>query len=340
MLAAQFWCWARLQSHRSHLSIENRAPFNYCGALCRPRSPSYYSLHFNGDAARLILDAELAGAQQAQQQAPQPAGVASPDAQQQGQQGWRSHPLPSSSSSSSIGSSRSNGDGLALEGEQQQPKRVLIGHSMGGAAAAEGVISNPEGVAALVLVAPAVMALWLGPPEEAAGDAVATGALTSSSACSCGCLRLICSFRTCWGGGGGGTPSSSQAFGRSSSTASTSSSDGGSGNGSGGSGASLGARARRVVRTAVAVVKAVLLLGVRLLLAAATPLLVLVLRRLIRNRRWGPLFAPLLPAAHLLTAAPASFRLPCCCYSVAHAFWLFFLVVLQVLGARPGLRVA
>ena len=134
--------------------------------------------------------------------------------------------------------------------------------------------------------------------------------------------------------------SSSQAFGRSSSTASTSSSDGGSGNGSGGSGASLGARARRVVRTAVAVVKAVLLLGVRLLLAAATPLLVLVLRRLIRNRRWGPLFAPLLPAAHLLTAAPASFRLPCCCYSVAHAFWLFFLVVLQVLGARPGLRVA
>jgi hypothetical protein len=42
-----------------------------------------------------------------------------------------------------------------------------------------------------------------------------------------------------------------------------------------------------VVRTAVAVVKAVLLLGVRLLLAAATPLLVLVLRRLIRNRRWG-----------------------------------------------------
>ena len=74
---------------------------------------------------------------------------------------------------------------LRIEGEQQQPKRVLIGHSMGGAAAAEGVISNPEGVAALVLVAPAVVALWLGPPEEAAGDAVATGALTSSSACSC-----------------------------------------------------------------------------------------------------------------------------------------------------------
>ena len=147
----------------------------WCLLPCRPRSPSYYTLHFNGDAARLMLDAELAGVgQQARQKAPQPA-AASNTLQQVEQDGWRSHPFPASKSSNSSGTSGSNGDGSASEGGQQQPKRVLIGHSMGGAAAAEGVISNPKGVAALVLVAPAVVALWLGPPDEAAGDAVATG---------------------------------------------------------------------------------------------------------------------------------------------------------------------
>ena len=46
---------------------------------------------------------------------------------------------------------------------------------MGGAAVAEGVIGRPEGVAGLVLVAPAIVALWASQPAEARGDAVTTG---------------------------------------------------------------------------------------------------------------------------------------------------------------------
>jgi pimeloyl-ACP methyl ester carboxylesterase len=55
-------------------------------------------------------------------------------------------------------------------------KRVLIGHSMGGAAVAEAVIQQPDGVDALVLVAPAIVALWTGIPAAARGDTIATGA--------------------------------------------------------------------------------------------------------------------------------------------------------------------
>lgn len=42
----------------------------------------------------------------------------------------------------------------------KKKKRVIMGHSMGAAAAAEGVIANPEGVSALILVAPAIVAFW------------------------------------------------------------------------------------------------------------------------------------------------------------------------------------
>ena len=61
--------------------------------------------------------------------------------------------------------------------ERKKVKRVVIGHSMGAAAAAEGVIRHPQDVSGLVLVAPAIVALWTGvpPPTAAKGDLVARG---------------------------------------------------------------------------------------------------------------------------------------------------------------------
>ncbi len=138
------------------------------------------------------MDAELA-AQQAQQA--QQGGVSSSwlagirggaggggQQAQQAQQELRSYAIPSASSSSSLESlddePAADGPAAAQQAQQaQQARRVLVGHSMGAAATAEGLISNPEGVEAVVLVAPAIVALWFGPPEEASGDAMATGGL-------------------------------------------------------------------------------------------------------------------------------------------------------------------
>lgn len=87
-------------------------------------------------------------------------------------------------------------------------------------------------------------------------------------------------------------------MGRSASTASAAGSADGTGEGSGrgangGSGGSgrgiaagLAARGRRLLRVSVAVLKASWFLVARLLLAAAGPLLVVLLRRLIRQRRF------------------------------------------------------
>lgn len=49
-------------------------------------------------------------------------------------------------------------------------KRVLIGHSMGACAVAEAVIRHPDAIDAVVLVAPAVVAFWVG-SSDAAKDA-------------------------------------------------------------------------------------------------------------------------------------------------------------------------
>lgn len=153
---------------------------------CRPRSPAYYTLHFNGDVARSILDAELA-AQQAQQGGVSSSWLAGSRASgsavqqaQQAQQALRSYPIPATTSSSSLDSldgGEAASDGPAAAQQEQQARRILIGHSMGAAATAEELISNPEGVEAVVLVAPAIVALWFGPPPQPSGNAVGTGGL-------------------------------------------------------------------------------------------------------------------------------------------------------------------
>ena len=355
---------------------------------CRPRSPAYYTLHFNGDAARSILDAELA-AQQAQQGAVSSSWLAGSRASggaaqqaQQAQQALRSYPIPATTSSSSLdsldgGEAASDGPAAAQQVQQaQQARRILIGHSMGAAATAEELISNPEGVEAVVLVAPAIVALWFGPPPQPSGDAVGTGGLglgagggetqpcrhvssfavdaSSSSAAArasvhCRALRLqdwlplrswlqqlhipklVLSILLCHAGlavveelvsaddapgelrrlasspSMPSVPSSGVPLSRSASSAGAagsadgaagsngsgngSSGNGGSGNGSnssssGGVASGLAARGRRLLGVAAAVLKASWFLLARLLLAAANPLLLVLLRRLVRSRQF------------------------------------------------------
>ena len=163
------------------------------GLSTRPRGSEFYTMSFNGQAARAVMDAELAKRQRGPQLQPQATG-ASGDLTCGGAP---EPPGPAASIGSTCGSggvggaggeqgsSRSPGAQRQQEareeeteelGSRQGVKRVLVGHSMGGAAVAEGVIASPEGIVGLVLVAPAIVALWAGPPPEAKGDAVATGA--------------------------------------------------------------------------------------------------------------------------------------------------------------------
>lgn len=260
------------------------------GLSQRPRSPSYYTLHFNGDTALSILDAELSAAQQAaavshsaaSTTSSSPAAALPPQQKEQ----LRSHPVQKSASAGSVDSTGSaddcTGDSFAAGGPSPAapsaawPKRVLIGHSMGGAAAAEGVISCSEGVDALVLVAPAIVAFWLGPPEEAAGDPMATGlAVVEELVAAEDAPGEIQRWPS------SSSSSSSPLLSRSDSASSTSGATGGRRRKLG-----VAGRAQRVVRAAAVVAKATLLLLVRLLLAVATPLLVVLLRRLVRSRRF------------------------------------------------------
>ncbi|KAL4422443.1 hypothetical protein ABPG75_008640 [Micractinium tetrahymenae] len=274
------------------------------GLSQRPRSPKYYTLHFNGDAARAIMVAELSGQlaqhdkrsewrQQQQQQwgekQQQWGEKGGGGASQAGLGEWRSHPLGSGglSRGSSAASLADWADEEAQRAQRaQQPRRICIGHSMGGAAAAEGVIANPEGVAALVLVAPAIVALWMGPPEEAADDRVTSGLSVVEEFVSAeddpGELQRLSSYPSSSGSSGGG--GSSPLLPRSDSASSTASGSTRRGRAAAAGGA--GARLRRAARGAAAVAKAAVMLLVRLALLAATPLLVLLLRRLVRARRF------------------------------------------------------
>jgi pimeloyl-ACP methyl ester carboxylesterase len=242
-------------------------------APCRPRSPCYYTLHFNGEAALAILGAELAAAQ-----APAPA----PPTPLPRVAALRSHPLPGGDASEDDCDAGEGaaagcqpaaaGAADAAPGRTVKRKRILIGHSMGGAAAAEAVIAAPESVAALVLVAPAVVALWLGPPQEAAADPFASG------------LAVVEELVSAEDGLGEAPEGSST---RSSSSTSNGGSPSLSRSNSGGSASRGGARrARRAALAAAAVAKAALLAALRALLAALSPLLVLLLRRLVRSRRF------------------------------------------------------
>jgi pimeloyl-ACP methyl ester carboxylesterase len=157
---------------------------------------------------------------------------------------------------------------------------------MGGAAAAESLIAAPQGVAALVLVAPAIVALWLGPPEESAGDPIARGlAVVEELVGADDAPGAVGGWPAASSSSPASTPAGSSSSPQLSRSGSSSSSSGSSTSSSRGRQLSVLGRVQRTARAAAAVLKAVLLLAVRVVLTALSPALVLVLRRLIRSRR-------------------------------------------------------
>lgn len=123
---ASSWSWSFVQDRLANalnapITAHDMPGF---GLSMRPSNNKYYTLVFNGSAAKTILEEHV-----------------------------------------EFGGS---------EGKTSKKKMVIIGHSMGAAAAAEGIIADPTGVTAVVLVAPAIVALWPAPPMQAAEDPVAT----------------------------------------------------------------------------------------------------------------------------------------------------------------------
>lgn len=119
------WSFVQQELARRTAAVVTAHDLPGFGFSARPRTDRPYTLHFNGAAARAILELQ--------------------------------------------------GKELDSQGLHKK-KKVLIGHSMGGAAAAEGAIQDPESVSALVLVAPAIVALWMGIRSKAKGNPIAQGA--------------------------------------------------------------------------------------------------------------------------------------------------------------------
>ncbi|KAG2437581.1 hypothetical protein HYH02_011221 [Chlamydomonas schloesseri] len=104
------------------------------GLTQRPTDMSSYFLTFNGRLGRLVLDYEL-------------------------QQLGLLQPAPASAPTVTATAAEGGGEGTtAASGRQGPIKRILIGHSLGGACAALEAVTDPEGIAGVVLVAPAIFA--------------------------------------------------------------------------------------------------------------------------------------------------------------------------------------
>ncbi|KAG2492621.1 hypothetical protein HYH03_009037 [Edaphochlamys debaryana] len=154
------------------------------GLTERPPDMSAYYLTYNGRLGRLVMDAELramglegaggAGSAEAGPGAPSLSGTArtpktgSPREQQAGSAADPGAAVPGGSASGGL-------------------RRILIGHSLGGACAALEAVTHPEGLAALVLVAPAIFAfpgpdyagVTLTPDRPPPQAATAAGAATA-----------------------------------------------------------------------------------------------------------------------------------------------------------------
>eukprot|EP00884_Botryococcus_braunii_P016848 jgi/Botrbrau1/3847/Bobra.0183s0072.1 len=130
----------RLQAQVTHSDMPG------FGLTQRPVRMRYYTLQINGHFGREIMDAEL-----------EAAGLIPP--------------LPKGEQTPRGGGAIRGPDGEWVPRRPRHPAgvatRVLMGHSMGAACCAAEVIAHPEGVDALILVAPAVLALKFGRGEVA-----------------------------------------------------------------------------------------------------------------------------------------------------------------------------
>mmetsp|Transcript_4384 Transcript_4384/g.12656 ORF Transcript_4384/g.12656 Transcript_4384/m.12656 type:complete len:464 (+) Transcript_4384:335-1726(+) len=260
---ANSWSWSFVQAKLANalgvtVTAHDMPAF---GLTERPKKDSFFSLDFNGKLGRAILESQL------QEEASIPT---SPDATSADSSGKNGHSSSDGGSGNSYSSSTASHNGVSgpqngkrdadsvgkgsRGGNGMSGGRILIGHSLGAACAAAEAIARPEGIAALVLVAPAIVALRLGRQEatqehgrECAAVAAGDGAAAQRAAASAAEFR--------------------------SNTASTIMQ-------------SIGSIRSRVVRVVAAVGFAAVASLTRLALLAAGPLLVVALRGSVRNRRF------------------------------------------------------
>ncbi|CAK0764500.1 hypothetical protein CVIRNUC_003164 [Coccomyxa viridis] len=101
------------------------------GLTQRSSEVGHYTIQSNGRIGRLLLDAELSA---------------------------ESSPKSDIDKASVISIDVQAGDSDRARQQGARPKRILVGHSLGGACAVAEVIDHPEGIDGLILVAPAVVA--------------------------------------------------------------------------------------------------------------------------------------------------------------------------------------
>ncbi|KAK9817223.1 hypothetical protein WJX72_011250 [[Myrmecia] bisecta] len=147
------------------------------GLTQRPASMSRYTLEFNGRLGRNLMDAELASAgliDKAQMLQPDALPERDPFDSHGHRQGSHRGSDPHQHQGAvqlQQGTAASEGrlqaqplkQGAASETQGAAPvRRVLMGHSLGAACAAAEAIQDPQGLSALILVAPAIVGFRLG----------------------------------------------------------------------------------------------------------------------------------------------------------------------------------
>lgn len=152
---ANLWSWGlvqqRLADGLSALVTSHDMPG--FGLTSRPTDLSGYFLAFNGRLGRLILDYELAAC----------GLLAAAALEREGRESFphaELHEAPGGGAAEAAAAAGAAAGAAGAAGAAASaPKRVLMGHSLGSACAALEAINNPEGVAALVLVSPAILAM-------------------------------------------------------------------------------------------------------------------------------------------------------------------------------------
>ncbi|KXZ46407.1 hypothetical protein GPECTOR_44g81 [Gonium pectorale] len=270
------------------------------GLTQRPSEMSSYFLTFNGRLGRLVLDYELqqlgllAGGDGGGGGGRAPAGSAVAAAATAAAEPQRA--TGGDSVQSSIAAPSAGGGAMAQSvkagaeaGARPPIKRILLGHSLGGACAALEAVTGPEGLAGLVLVAPAVFAL---PGPEYAGVTLSpdhpNGAAASDSGAGGEEQRTAAAREAAHLGS---EPTGSHVtdppevrrlypVGRVPTRGSTGAAAGGE---AGGAGGAAGAP-RRLLKACGALLGAVASLALLLVLRLLAPIITLLLRSLVRRR--------------------------------------------------------
>ncbi|KAK9785507.1 hypothetical protein WJX73_002687 [Symbiochloris irregularis] len=133
------------------------------GLTQRLKDPSSYTLGFNGRVGRVLMDAELA------EESIIPPFNVEAAAQAPTLESSLMFPARQMSVDMEVDLSEARAAAAESNAAAHPVRRILMGHSMGAVSAVAEAIKRPEGLAALVLVSPALVALPMEPEAEAPG---------------------------------------------------------------------------------------------------------------------------------------------------------------------------